>query len=125
MLSKNKQVLKRKQQILSRNMSSSGNRTKNKITGIDNTVYSQENSHHILHIQEDTEYTLYSQGEMDHTLFSQENIDQTLYNQKGRQDTTEAKGTKGSYSTRWELPFSISFCKVLIVYPVTDTVADN
>lgn len=42
MLSKNKQVLKRKQQVVSRNMPSSGNRTKNKITGIDNTVYSQE-----------------------------------------------------------------------------------
>lgn len=106
-------------------MSSSGNRTKNKITGIGNTVYSQENSHHILHIQEDTEYTLYSQGEMDHTLFSQEDIDQTLYNQEGRQDTTEAKGTKGNYSPRWELPFSISFDQVLIVYPVIDTVADN
>lgn len=86
MLSKNKQVLKRKQQIISRNMSS-GNRTKNKITGTDNIVYSQENSHHILHIQEDTEYTLYSQGEMDHTLLSQEDIDPTLYNQEGRQDT--------------------------------------
>lgn len=106
-------------------MSSSGNRTKNKITGIDNTVYSQEKViiycifKRILSIH----YTLKGKGIIHCSV--RETLIRHYIIKKAGKTPTAAKGTKGNYSPRWELPFSISFGQVLIVYPVIDTVADN
>lgn len=121
MLSKNKQVLKRKQQIVSRNMSSSGNRTKNKI--IQYIVKRIVIIYCIFKRMLSIHYTLKGRW----IIFC--SVKKTLIRhciiKKAGKTPTEAKGTKGNYSTRWELPFSSSYYQVLIVFPVIDTVADN
>lgn len=45
--------------------------------------------------------------------------------EKSAKTPTEAKGTEGGYSARWTLPLSFSYCIILIVHLVIDTMADS
>lgn len=57
--------------------------------------------------------------------YNQEDINQRLYNGEVSQDTHRSKGNQRGYSARWTLPLSISYCIILIVHLVIDTMADS
>lgn len=89
---------------------------------IDNPVYSQENGDHIYSIFKRTLSIYYTPKRrwLIHCTVKKTLIRHCTINKAGR-TPTEAKDTKGGeYSTRWELPLSISYCLVLIVYLVID-----
>lgn len=102
-------------------MSSSGNRTKNKI--IKYIVKRIVIIYCIFKRMLSIHYTL--KGRWIIHCSVKKTLTRHCIIKKADKTPAEAKGTKGNHSTRCELPFSISYCQVLIVYPVIDTVADN